>query len=455
MAGPGAFTERESLALLDAYVRIPTVSSQVTAATVERVVDFWRPLGLAFKPLWGSEPGTGGIRNPALFAEVAADTSGAPTLLLYGHWDVQPPGAPEQWVWEGTPCAPFEPTYFLDGSAARGLAELPTGALDRVALVARGAADNKGQHLANVLGVLRAKAAGGLRWNVKVLLDGEEEVGSPNLTAIVAAHREQLGATLLVGSDGPKSDNRPTLLLGTRGLLALRVRCENGSGRLLHSGNYGNVVPNPTLPLTRLLDAMADRVAELAQATAPFRERVLATFGPRQSAEERAAYEPFLRPTFNVNSLLTDGATTGQRRTVIPDWIEASIDVRLVPGLVPQVVYEALAALVQETRVAGLTFSIQRGSANAASYTAPEREGFRWLTRTAERFWGEPLRIVPLLGGTLPNAVFTDALGLAAYWLPGANSNNRQHDANEHLVLEHFFRQQDLFATLVSAPFEE
>ncbi len=449
-----------SLELLDRYVRIPTISSQINSEMVAQVQTFWQKIGLNFELLLAqaSYETKGGVCNPALFTEIAADAPNAPTILLYGHWDVQPTGNLADWQWEGQPCPPFEPTYFV---ADRFLGSNPTEATAKVGpdetgqitLVARGSADNKGQHLANILGVLEAKKSGKLQWNVKIILDGEEEIGSPNLAAIVQSHKDKLKADFMVGSDGPKSDNRPTLLLGVRGLLALTVRCDNGTNRMLHSGNYGNVVPNPALPLTRLLDEMYHLVTEMGRQEKAFRQEIDRFFD--KNSPDRPRFEPFLYPTFNINSLMSEGATSGQRRTILPGWAEASIDVRLIPGMQPQQVYNGLAELTEKAnhQTNNLTFTISQDSATAASYTSPEREGFEWLKQVLTEFWGDDLRLIPLLGGTLPNDIFTEGLNMASYWLPAANSNNRQHDTNEHFVLEHFFRQQEFYARLAATPY--
>jgi acetylornithine deacetylase/succinyl-diaminopimelate desuccinylase-like protein len=449
-----------SLQLLDTYIRIPTISSEITPETVARVQKFWRGLGLEFELLWPATPPRNNVRNPALYTEIPADQPGAPTILLYGHWDVQPTGELSQWRWAGEVSPPFEPTYFqeelfLGRSPEEVSAKVSGEALGQVTMVARGTADNKGQHLANILGVLRAKATGQLKWNVKVILDGEEEVGSPNLGAIVEAHREKLKADFMVGSDGPKSDNRPTVLLGVRGLVAVVLRGDNGTGRMLHSGNYGNVQPNPVFPMARLLEEMKQAIAEMGQAAKAFRQEVNRHFDP--GSPDYARFEPYLYPTFNVNSLMTEGATAGQRRTIIPSWVEASIDVRLIPGLAPQAVYAKLEELAEKANreAQGVKFSLEYKTGTAASFTSPEREGYAWLERGVKRFWKEDIRWIPILGGTLPNDIFTDGLGLASYWLPAANSNNRQHDTNEHFVLEHFFRQQDFYATLMATGYGE
>jgi acetylornithine deacetylase/succinyl-diaminopimelate desuccinylase-like protein len=238
---------RRAVALLDRYLRIPTVSRAVTPAMVDEVRALWRTVGLDLEPL--AAPAGGG--TPALYGEVPGP-AGAPTLLVYGHYDVQPTGDLARWRWEGVACQPFVPTYFLDGRPAVADA-LDGEALDHALVVARGGADNKGQHLAAVLGVLEAARAGQLRWHVKVLLDGEEEHGSPSLPAIVQAHEGRLAADLLVASDGPKQRNAPTLALGVRGLVVADLVAQNDRPASLHSGNYGNIVPNPVLPLAQLI----------------------------------------------------------------------------------------------------------------------------------------------------------------------------------------------------------
>jgi len=144
----------DRLELLDRYLRIPTISRQVTAEMVDAVRAVWRDVGVELVPL-DADDGRG---TPALFGELPGPT-GAPTLLLYGHYDVQPTGDLSRWRWEGVACRPFEPTYFREGKRVDPRA-LDAEALDDVVVVARGGADNKGQHLSNALGALDAARAG-------------------------------------------------------------------------------------------------------------------------------------------------------------------------------------------------------------------------------------------------------------------------------------------------------
>ncbi|MEK7384946.1 MAG: M20/M25/M40 family metallo-hydrolase, partial [candidate division NC10 bacterium] len=306
----------ERLALLDRYLRIPTISRQVTPEMVEAVRAFWRGVGLELEPL--APPS--GEGTPALYGELPGP-AGARSLLLYGHYDVQPTGDLARWRWEGVACKPFEPTYFYERKPVEPRSLEPQ-ALDDVTVVARGGADNKGQHLSNVLGALDAARAGRAQWTVKIILDGEEEHGSPNLEAIARAHRARLAADVLIGSDGPKQKNAPTLVMGVRGLLGVDLVADNGQPASVHSGNYGNIVPNPVLPLARLIADIEERVRAYAAAHEAFRREASEVFA---KWEDKAVWTPYLWPTVNVNHLMTDGASPQLRRTIIPRSVHARL----------------------------------------------------------------------------------------------------------------------------------
>lgn len=438
-----ATSRHERVALLDRYVRIATLSREVTPAMIAEIQALWRDQGLALETL--APPAGDG--TPALFGEIPGPP-GAPTLLLYGHYDVQPTGDPARWSWRGVPCPPFEPTYFLDGRPVEP-ASVPADRLGELTMVARGGADNKGQHTANILGALDARRDGALAWSVKVILDGEEEHGSPNLGAIARRHRDRLGADALVCSDGPKQHDRPTLVAGVRGLLMVDLVAGNGQAASVHSGNYGNIVPNPVMPLARLVADIEKRVRSWADTHDAFRAEAASAFA---RWEKEAVWTPYLRPTVNVNHLMTDGASPGRRRTIIPRSVHARLDIRLTPDTP----LDAMVALVERAvadhdRAAdGVRFTV-RTEGQPASYTSPSRPEFSWLLRLlAGQGEGEPVAL-PILGGTLPTHVFTEILGMPAFLLPSANSDNQQHDVNEHYVLRHFFAQAALYRRIVSS----
>ena len=163
------------------------------------------------------------------------------TVLLYGHYDVQPPDPLEAWI-----SPPFEPTI-RDGR-----------------IYARGAGDNKGQHFAQILALESLLAVKGkLPCNVIVLLEGEEEVGSPHIADFIRTHRELLKADLVITSDGPVAENgRSTIEFGVRGVIGFELRAR-GASRDLHSGNYGGVAPNPLWTLVHLLSTMKNPAGEI------------------------------------------------------------------------------------------------------------------------------------------------------------------------------------------------
>ena len=154
------------LALLDRLIRIQTLSGSVTDAHVAAVIDFWRELGIAFERLTPDDP----AGTPALFAELDSGKPG-PTVLLYGHYDVQPPGDLDRWRWGGTPCDPWAPRYFRAETEVQPSA-LSATELNGVVLVGRGGADNKGQHLANILEAHYRDTGVGVVAEVPALLSG-------------------------------------------------------------------------------------------------------------------------------------------------------------------------------------------------------------------------------------------------------------------------------------------
>ena len=347
-------------------------------------------------------------------------------LLLYSHYDVQPTGDVARWRWEGVKCEPFVPAYFLDAGPVEPRA-LDDRALERVVVVARGGADNKGQHVSNILGAMDAVRAGTARWKVKIILDGEEEHGSPNLEAIARAHRARLAADVLIGSDGPKQRNAPTLVMGVRGLLTVDLVADNGRAASVHSGNYGNIVPNPVLPLARLVADIEERTRGWSGGDA-FRREASEVFA---KWEDKAVWTPFLRPTVNVNHFMTDGASPTLRRTIIPRSARAWLDIRLTPDTPLTAIRELVERAVadHQGRTPGITFTVQ-ASGQPASYTSPARPGSGgccvfWKSTATRRRWRCRSSAAPF-----PCTSSRTSSASPCLWIPAANSNNQQHDIN-------------------------
>jgi acetylornithine deacetylase/succinyl-diaminopimelate desuccinylase-like protein len=370
---------------------------------------------------------------PALIG-TAAGPPGARHVLVYGHYDVQPAGPLHEWV-----SPPFTPQV----RAGR--------------MFGRGTGDNKGQHLAQLLG-LRAlrELTGGFPCRVSVVLDGEEEIGSPHLAEVI---RQRFGADppdLVLWSDGPVHESgRACVVLGVRGIVTFEL-VARGATMPLHSGNWGGVAPNPAWRLVHLLATMrdadgnvlvkgfADDVAPLSPAESaaidalPVDEAAMLAgigVGAAEPPQGRRYYERLTAPTFTINSLSCEDA--GEHRTVIPSVAIARCDVRLVGGQrVPDVV-EALRRHVAEYAP---DIEFRPGATMAPSRTLPESPYTGAVVAGAAAGLGEPPLIVPALGGSLPIAAFTDELARPCYGVPFANVDEANHAPNENLDLAWFRR---------------
>ena len=383
--------------------------------------------------------------HPMVFGE-RSGPPGAPTLLLYGHYDVQPPDPLDAWV-----SPPFEPTV-RDGR-----------------VYARGAGDNKGQFFAHIA-ALRAwvETAGQLPVSVKVLLEGEEECGSPHVDGFVAAHRELLAADLVVTADGPAHhETRPQIEYGVRGLLYVEISAR-GAAHDLHSGNWGGIAPNPVWALVHLLgtvlspageitvEGFHDDVRPLSPAARDAIARIpldpgaaLASVGlTRYAAPEDLGHVERLvgRPTANIAGL--HGGYGGEgSKTIIPAEATAKLDFRLVPDQDPDDVY---AKLLAHVRRHAPDVAIHRLGAMRPSHTALDHPLAAPLRRAlATGFGAEPFD-VPLVGGSLPDAVWTRTLGLPSFVVPYANHDEANHAPNENLVLDRFYAGIRTTAALVA-----
>jgi acetylornithine deacetylase/succinyl-diaminopimelate desuccinylase-like protein len=359
---------------------------------------------------------------------------GAPAVLVYGHYDVQPPDPLDAWT-----SPPFEPEV-RDGR-----------------LYGRGTADNKGQHLAQLLAMESLLATrGGLPCTVKVLLDGEEEIGSPNLADFAQRNRDRLAADLVVWSDGPVDPAGGwRLVFGVRGIASFELRAR-GANRSLHSGNWGGVAPNPLWTLVHLLASMRDAdgritVEGFGDEVEPLGpeeraaldrlpvdvEAVKAELGlaeldapaGRGFAERLAAW-----PTLTINGL--HGGYGGEgTQTVLPSSAVAKCDVRLVQAQRAGDVYDKLEAHVR--RHAPGVELVRQGSMEpsrtpmGSPFTEPIRAGM------AAAQGADPL-LVPVLGGSLPLHVFTGVLGLPTFGIPLGNPDQANHAPDENLDLDRF-----------------
>jgi acetylornithine deacetylase/succinyl-diaminopimelate desuccinylase-like protein len=332
-------THRDAVASLLDVLRIPSISTQPDHArdvqtAAQWTADYLARIGLKSE-IW---PTTG---HPAVFAEIKSHNADAPTILIYGHHDVQPTGDLSRWA-----SPPFEPRIDSTGR-----------------IFARGSADNKGQFFLQILAVEAwLKTVGRLPVNIKFLIEGEEEIGSPNLPMLLRERIDRLQCDLVVVSDTPLwRPGRPAISLGTRGITGLEVKV-TGPNRDLHSGMYGGSVPNPIDVLCRMLAAFHD---DRKMVTVPnFYDEVRGI--PAELREEWKRLDAdvqddarklqcgligedgfntlerrWLRPTLEFNGI-TGGYQGPGSNTIVPSTASVKITCRLVPDQDPIKIQHAL-----------------------------------------------------------------------------------------------------------------
>ncbi len=417
------------------FLRIPSISTLPEHAGDMRraagfLVERLRDLGL--EHVQQSE--TGG--HPVVYGDWL-HAPGAPTVLVYGHYDVQPVDPLEQWV---TP--PFDPRV-ADGR-----------------VFARGAADDQGQvhlHLAAAQAMLAVR--GGLPINLKYLVEGEEEDGSRNLEAWLGPNRELLAADLVVVSDtGFFDGNLPAITTGLRGMMYLQLDVV-GPRLDLHSGMYGGTVRNPADALASIVAGLHDeegRVAvggfyddvrpldpgdRAAIASLPFDE---AAFGAEigvAALTGEAGYSVLerrgARPTLDVNGLWGGFQGPGSK-TIIPAEAHAKISCRLVADQDPQRIFRLVRQRILDLVPVGVTASVTLLSSGRPSLTPLDHPATRAAARALEAVFGRP-PLYPREGGSIPVVASLETiLGLPSVLLGFANPDCQAHAPNESMRLDNY-----------------
>ena len=384
-----------ALRTLRRFCAIPSVSTDpayaaAMAQAAAFLADHLRDIGLADVAIVP----TGG--HPVVRADFHAG-DGAPTLLVYAHYDVQPPDPLEAWA---TP--PFEATE-RDGR-----------------LYARGVSDDKGPMLVALTAIAALIATGGLRVNLRLLIEGEEECGSEHLDAFVAAHADSLRADWALSADGAMwRIDLPSITVASRGICAVEVGVQ-GAARDLHSGRHGGMVANPIAALARLLAGLHDEDGRVAVAgfydrVRPVRPGSLDAVPFDEAAHARAVGAPalageagfsalernWLRPTLELNGICGGYAGVGSK-TVIPSAARAKITCRLVPDQEPAEIAALIAADLRRRAPAGVTLAVDTPAHHAHAYAAAEDHPGVAL---AEKVLGELYGVAPLrvrMGATVP-----------------------------------------------------
>ena len=336
-----------------------------------------------------------------------------------------------------------------------------------------------------ILSAIDALRAAGLQpsSNIRVILDGEEEAGSPSLVPAIAKYRDKLKADLMVILDGPQHPSgRPTIAYGARGITRVDLTVY-GPKVGVHSGNYGNWIPNPAQRLALLLATMKDeqgrvRVAGFNDGIAPLspEEKKMLADVPDDSAAMLKAFGvsapegayPKLQdalqvPTLNVRGMVSAHVGAGAR-TIIPDSATASIDIRLVKETPAASMVEKLRAHVRaqgyhvveaapddatRARYPKIARMQTFGDGTNAFRTSPTDPQARALAAGLRTALGiEPVHL-RTLGGTVPIAPFIEALGFPAVLVPTVNFDNNQHEENENLKLENLYEGIAIVAAIL------
>ena len=406
------------------WVALDSVSRDASPATMRLAAD-WLATRLAV--VGGRVDDTAG--HPVVRGEWLGDP-GAPTVLVYGHYDVQPTGDLAEWT-----SPPFELT--VDGDVLRG----------------RGVSDDTGP-VYLVVALVRAlmEREGRLPLNVKLLIEGEEEIGSPHLATYLREHADELAADLVISADGAMwRPGEPSLSTASKGLVSMSVHV-TGADDDLHSGRYGGTVANPAHALVGLLaglhladgaiavDGFYDGIPPLSEerraqiAAVPFDDdEYTAALGlgevfgePGYSTLERL----WERPTLEVN-----GLAAGGKYTVIPHRATGHVSCRLVPGQDPDHVLESVRTHLMAQRPPGVRVEVVLDEARVPAYTiAPDHPAIRAAMAALEHVYPGQDVLLACIGGTLPaTTLFEEVLGAKTLFFSFSTSDERLHAPNEFL----------------------
>lgn len=467
--------EREVLDELSALLAMPNVARDTAAIrrNARALVAMLEKRGVAARIL--EHPASA----PAVYGELRVPGA-TRTVVLYAHYDGQPVDTAR---WRSDPWRPV----LRDGPVERGGKEIPftPGAANgEWRLYARSASDDKGPIVA-MLAALDALRASRVQptVNVKFFFEGAEEAGSPGLPALLQAHRALLGADLWLFADGPvHQSRRPQVTLGVRGAMGL-VLTVYGPARALHSGHYGNWVPNPAARLAELLASMRTGEGEITIAgfaddvrplTAAEREALRRVPEPdaafrrsiaiaRTEGDTVPLAERIMRPALNVRSIVA-GSPDAPDANAIPTEARASMDFRLVPGQTPEGVRRAVErhltargwtvvrkapTLEERARTPNLVFARWGDDGYAGVRTPVDHPAAQAVTSLVTAVHGAPVVVHPMLGGSLPLAHFTDATGAPLVVLPVVNHDNNQHTHDENLRLQNLWDGIETFAAVM------
>jgi acetylornithine deacetylase/succinyl-diaminopimelate desuccinylase-like protein len=406
------------------------------------------------------------------------------TITFYFHYDGQPVDASE-WMYE----PPFKPVIVAPHEPDGRTITLSTwrDAIDpEWRIYGRSASDDKSPIVAFLAAVQALDDQSiPLTSNIRVIMEGEEEAGSPHLERAVRQYADRIRGDALVLVDGPRhASDRPTINFGARGIMNAIVTVY-GPAHDLHSGNYGNWAPNPALQLARLLASMKDdngRVTvdgfydDVTPLTPEEKKAIdeipdvapelMKTFGfSRPENTDRLELRHNL-PTLNINAMDAGGGVGGQGRTIIPATARARLDLRLVRNIDPATQFDRLVAHIRKqgyfivekepdaaTRAAHpLIASVERIGGYPAGRTSMELPIARAITKAVSDASGGAIVRLPTLGGSAPFYLFSDVLKVPTIGLSIVNFDNNQHGPNENVRIKNIWDGMETMAAILTMP---
>ncbi len=393
--------------------------------------------------------------HPSVLAHAYVDNdpeNDAPTVLVYGHYDVQPVD-PDEWE---TP--PFESQVREENGEQL--------------LYGRGTVDNKGQHFTYLCAVKALRETTGLPVNVTLLLDGEEESGSPNLLDAVEAREHELDADVSINSDGPVDESgRPTVVFGNRGILVVELDVEGANGDL-HSGHYGGAVPNAAWELNNLLGTMrapsgkitidgfyddvrplSDADRELLDEFEPDPEKLqekLDIGGFDQGPGGTFLEKTLSYPTLNINGFASGHGEEGFK-TIVPAAASTTIDMRLVVDQDPDDIYDLFVDHVEQHASEKVETTVTRHASMEPTRTPVDTPYREPVVDAVTDGWGEEPVVKPSSGGSAPYSLFSNYLGLPHISVPYGQGDNNQHSPDERYAVDHFEKGIRTSVRLLSA----
>jgi acetylornithine deacetylase/succinyl-diaminopimelate desuccinylase-like protein len=417
-------------------LRIPSVS-----AKTEQKEDMRRCAELVRKRLLDSGADKAEVMetdgHPVVYGEKIIDPS-KPTVLVYGHYDVQPPEPLELWH-----SGPFDPVI-KDGK-----------------IYARGSADDKGQFYMHIKALEIMTKTGSMETNMKFLIEGEEEVGSPNLGKFVTEHKDLLKADVILISDSAMiSMENPSLDIGVRGLSYIEVEV-TAANRDLHSGTYGGAVANPITILAKMIASLHDEnnhvtipgfYDDVAIATREERELMArAPYNEKEYKEELGVKELWgekgyttnertgIRPTIEINGIW--GGYTGEgAKTVLPSKATAKISARLVPNQSSQKITKMLLDHFKKIAPPSVTVRAFEHHGGEPYMTPIDSKGYQAAAKAIQTTFGK-IPVPVRGGGSIPIcSILEKELGIKIVFMGFGLDNDNLHSPNEKYNLENYYK---------------